>query len=167
MPDHPTSLTIGELSRRSGVAPSAIRYYEQRGLIASERTAGNQRLFARHTLRRLAVLTAGQRAGLSLQQIGDQLATLPGDRAPTRDEWAALSSGWVAAVDARIRELETLRQDLDGCIGCGCLSLSRCALLNPDDAAAAEGPGSRWLRAARRAGLGDAEARPARQGSRP
>jgi MerR family transcriptional regulator, redox-sensitive transcriptional activator SoxR len=152
MPEPAATLTIGELSRRSGVAASAIRYYEDRGLISSRRTAGNQRLFARHTLRRLAVLTAGQRAGLTLDQIRDAFATLPADRAPTREEWTALSSGWVAAVDARIRELETLRQDLDGCIGCGCLSLTRCALLNPGDAAAAEGPGSRWVRSARRAG---------------
>jgi MerR family transcriptional regulator, redox-sensitive transcriptional activator SoxR len=143
------TLGIGELARRSGLAPSAIRFYEDRGLIAAERTAGGKRVFPRHTLRRLAVLSAGQRAGLTLAEIKSAFATLPIDRAPTQAEWSALSSSWLDAVDARIRELQTLREDLGGCIGCGCLSLTRCALFNPGDEAAAEGPGSRWLRRAR------------------
>ena len=155
MPTPTATLTIGELSRRSGLAPSAIRYYEDRGLITAERTAGNQRLFPRHTLRRLAVLSAGQRAGLSLAEIRAAFDELPADRAPTQAEWTALSSTWMDAVDARIREMQALRDDLDGCIGCGCLSLTRCGLLNPGDAAAQAGPGSRWARAARAAALDD------------
>lgn len=148
MPHASTSLTIGELSRRSGTSASAIRFYEDRGLIVSERTAGNQRLFARHTLRRLAVLAAGRRVGMTLAEIGAAFATLPADRAPSQAEWTALSSTWAAMVDARIRELEALRGDLDTCIGCGCLSLTRCGLLNPEDTAATAGPGSRWVRRA-------------------
>lgn len=155
MSTHSATLTIGELSRRSGIAASAIRYYEDRGLITAERTAGGQRMFARHVLRRLAVLTAGQRAGLTLAQIREAFADLPADRAPTQAEWTALSSSWMESVDARIRELEALRRDLGGCIGCGCLSLTRCGLLNPGDEAAADGPGSRWVRTARRAAESD------------
>jgi MerR family transcriptional regulator, redox-sensitive transcriptional activator SoxR len=151
VPTPSATLTIGELSRRSGLAASAIRYYEDRGLIAAERTTGNQRLFPRHTLRRLAVLSAGQRAGLTLREIRAAFDDLPADRAPTQAEWTELSSTWMAAVDVRIRELQALRQDLDGCIGCGCLSLTRCGLLNPGDEAATAGPGSRWARAARSA----------------
>lgn len=146
---HPSpALSIGELSRRSGISASAIRFYEDRGLISSERTDGNQRQFARHTLRRLAVLAAGRRVGLSLAEIGAAFATLPADHAPSQAEWAALSQTWADAVDARIRELEALRGDLDTCIGCGCLSLTRCGLFNRDDEAAAAGPGSRWVRTA-------------------
>jgi MerR family redox-sensitive transcriptional activator SoxR len=141
-------LSIGELSRRSGLSVSAIRFYEDRGLISSERTVGNRRQFARHTLRRLAVLAAGRRVGMSLAEIGAAFATLPADRAPSQAEWSALSQTWADAVDGRIRELEALRGDLDTCIGCGCLSLTRCGLFNRDDAAAAAGPGSRWIRTA-------------------
>ncbi|PZE23364.1 MULTISPECIES: redox-sensitive transcriptional activator SoxR [unclassified Curtobacterium] len=149
MPTATDLLTIGELSRRSGIAPSAIRYYEERGLVTAERTAGNQRLFPRHTLRRLAVLAAGQRAGLSLAEIREAFDALPADRAPNPAEWTALSRRWADAVDTRIRELEALRDDLDGCIGCGCLSLTRCALVNPGDGAARSGPGPHQLHGVR------------------
>lgn len=156
MPHASSSLTIGELSRRSGTSASAIRFYEDRGLISAERTAGNQRLFARHTLRRLAVLAAGRRVGMTLAEIGAAFAVLPADRAPSQEEWTALSRTWAAAVDARIRELEALRGDLDTCFGCGCLSLTRCGLLNPDDTAASSGPGSRWVRRAEAARTAEA-----------
>lgn len=145
-------LTVGELSRRAGVTVPTLRYYEERGLIRSRRTTGNHRQFPRHTLRRLAVVAAGQVVGLTLQEIADALAELPVDRAPTQREWRRMSGQWSALVAARIRRLEALQTSLDGCIGCGCLSLGRCTLFNPADAAAAEGPGSRWLRAAEQAG---------------
>lgn len=131
-----------------------MRYYEERGLIFSVRTSTNQRRFPRHALRRLAVVAAGQRIGMSLQDIGDSLAGLPTDRAPTRTEWAQMSVGWSGRVGGRIRELQALQTSLESCIGCGCLSLDRCGLFNPADAAAAEGPGSRWARRAREAGAG-------------
>lgn len=143
-----SALTIGQLAQRAGVSVAAVRHYEARGLVASTRTAGGHRLFARHALRRLAVVAAGQRVGLSLQQVADALADLPVDRAPTAAEWEAVSGRWAALVRSRIRELEALERDLGGCIGCGCLSLTRCALFNPGDAAAAEGAGSRWVRRA-------------------
>lgn len=139
-------LTIGELARRAGVTVPTLRFYENRGLIASTRTTGNQRLFPRHTLRRLAVIAAGQRVGLTLAQIGDALAELPTSRPPTGREWRKMSAHWATIVDARIRQLAALRDSLDGCIGCGCLSLGKCTLFNPGDEAAGEGPGSRWLR---------------------
>lgn len=139
-------LTIGELSLRAGVTVPTLRYYEDRGLIVSTRTPGNQRQFARHTLRRLAVVAAGQRVGLTLALIADALAELPTGRAPTQREWQRMSEQWATIVDARIRQLAALRDSLDGCIGCGCLSLGKCTLFNPDDEAAAEGAGSRWLR---------------------
>ena len=144
-------LTVGELSRRAGVTVPTVRYYEERGLIRSQRTSGNHRLFPRHTLRRLAVVAAGQVVGLTLQEIADALAELPVDRAPTQREWRRMSQQWSELVAGRIRRLEALQTSLDGCIGCGCLSLGRCTLFNPADAAAAEGPGSRWLRAAEQA----------------
>lgn len=140
-------LTIGRVAERSGLAVSAIRYYEDLGLIAAERTEGGQRRFRREVLRRLAVIQAAQRVGLSLEEIGDALACLPRHAAPTEAEWASLSSTWRPLLDARIRVLEGLRDQLDRCIGCGCLSLEACGLRNPDDAAA-EHPGqraSRWL----------------------
>jgi MerR family transcriptional regulator, redox-sensitive transcriptional activator SoxR len=141
-------LTIGELATRAGVTVPTVRYYEERGIIRSERTGGNQRRFPRHALRRLAVVAAGQRVGLSLGEIGDALAELPADRAPTQREWTAMSAHWSTIVAARIRVLQALQTSLDGCIGCGCLSLGRCVLLNPDDEAGLEGPGSRWMRTA-------------------
>ncbi|MGY1855896.1 redox-sensitive transcriptional activator SoxR [Modestobacter sp. SYSU DS0290] len=142
-------LTIGELSHRAGLPPATLRYYEEIGLISSTRSAGGHRRYPRWTLRRLAVVAAGQRVGLPLAQIRDSLADLPTDRAPDRSEWSALSTAWRAHVDARIAELTTLRDELDGCVGCGCLSLDRCPLHNPDDEAADEGPGARLLRRAR------------------
>jgi MerR family redox-sensitive transcriptional activator SoxR len=137
-------LTIGEVARRSGVASSALRFYEERGLIASERAGSGHRRYPRHVLRRIAFVVFAQRVGLTLDEIGAELARLPADRAPTRDDWSRLSAGWVARIDARIAELERLRQGLGECIGCGCLSLDRCRLANPDDRAAGSGPGPRY-----------------------
>lgn len=141
-------LTVGEVARRAGVSVPTLRYYEQRDLICSTRSGGNQRRYPRHVLRRLAFISAAQRVGLSLDQIAMALSSLPCDRAPTRRDWTRLSTPWRRLVADRIGELEALQDSLDGCIGCGCLSLTRCRLFNPDDAAAAEGPGSRWLREA-------------------
>jgi MerR family redox-sensitive transcriptional activator SoxR len=126
-----------------------VRYYETRGLLTSVRDGGNRRRYPRSVLRRLAFVSAAQRVGLSLEEIAGSLAELPAGRTPTRADWTRLSRSWRHRVDARIAELERLREDLDGCIGCGCLSLRTCALYNPADAARAEGPGSRWVRQAR------------------
>lgn len=138
-------LTIGELARRSGVAPSGLRFYESLGLITSIRTAGNQRRYERIVLRRVAFVRTAARLGLTLDQIGDALATLPDGRTPTAADWRRLSESWRGLLDERIATLERLRDDLDSCIGCGCLSLDRCSLQNPDDRAAALGPGPRYL----------------------
>jgi len=138
-------LTIGEVSARSGVAPSALRFYEEHGLITSERSSGNQRRFRRHALRRLAFIRSAQRVGLSLDEIAEALATLPEGRTPTKADWTRLSRGWRPRIEAQIERLERLRDKLDGCIGCGCLSLRRCALQNPDDEAAPRGPGAVFL----------------------
>jgi MerR family transcriptional regulator, redox-sensitive transcriptional activator SoxR len=139
-------LTIGETARRSGVAASALRFYEERGLISSKRAGSGHRRYPRPTLRRIAFIVFAQRVGLTLEEIGDELAKLPPDRAPTRREWSRLSSGWGARIDERIAELERLKLGLTECIGCGCLSLSRCRLANPGDRAGAAGPGPRyWL----------------------
>ena len=143
-------LGIGEVSARAGVSVPTVRYYEERGLLTSVRDGGNRRRYPRSVLRRLAFVAAAQRVGLSLEEIAASLAELPEGRTPTRADWTRLSRSWRPRVDARIAELERLREDLDGCIGCGCLSLRRCALHNPGDAARGEGPGSRWLRDARR-----------------
>lgn len=139
-------LPIGEIAGRAGLSVPTVRYYESRKLITSERTAGNKRLFRRYTLRRLAIIAAGQRVGLSLAEIADALAELPADRAPTQEQWHRLSTHWAELVAARIRRLEKLQGSLDDCIGCGCLSLKKCHLFNPGDEAASEGPGSRWIR---------------------
>lgn len=139
-------LPIGEIASRAGLSVPAVRYYESRNLISSERTAGNRRVFRRYILRRLAVIAAGQRVGLTLAEIADALAELPSDRAPTQDDWHQLSTHWALLVARRIRQLEKLQGSLDDCIGCGCLSLKKCSLFNPQDEAAAEGPGSRWVR---------------------
>jgi MerR family redox-sensitive transcriptional activator SoxR len=136
-----TEITIGELSERSGIPTSAIRYYEDRGLLASRRTTGNQRRYERPMLRRLAFIRTAQRVGLSLEEIEEALATLPSSRTPTKADWTRLSRGWRPRLDARIAQLERLRDDLDGCIGCGCLSLRRCNLSNPGDVVASRGPG--------------------------
>jgi MerR family redox-sensitive transcriptional activator SoxR len=149
----PPELTIGETARRSGLSTPTLRYYELRGLIRSTRTSGNQRRYPRHTLRRLAFITAAQRVGLSLEEIAALLDTLPADRAPTRADWTRLGRPWRERIAARIAQLEALQDTLDGCLGCGCLSLARCRLYNPDDEAASEGPGSRWLRNAERTSL--------------
>ena len=140
-----TELTIGEVSERSGVAPSAIRYYEELGLVSSRRTTGNQRRYARATLRRLAFIRTAQRVGLTLDEIDRALATLPSGRTPTKADWTRLSRGWRPRLDAQIHQLERLRDTLDSCIGCGCLSLRRCALSNPGDEVADRGPGAVFL----------------------
>jgi MerR family redox-sensitive transcriptional activator SoxR len=137
-------LTIGEVSRRSGVAASALRFYEERGLISSERAGSGHRRFPRPVLRRIAFIVFAQRIGLSLAEIGAELAKLPPDRAPTRRDWSRLSSTWTARIDGEIAQLERLKAGLTECIGCGCLSLDRCKLANPDDRAAAAGPGPRY-----------------------
>ncbi len=139
-------LPIGEIASRAGLSVPTVRYYESRNLISSERTAGNKRLFRRYTLRRLAVIAAGQRVGLTLAEIAEALAELPSDKAPSQDDWHQLSTHWALLVARRIRQLEKLQGSLDDCIGCGCLSLKKCHLFNPQDEAAAEGPGSRWIR---------------------
>lgn len=138
-------LTIGQVAERSGVAPSAIRFYEERGLIASERTSGNQRRYAQPTLRRIGFVRAAQRVGLTLEEIKDALDTLPSNRTPTKADWSRLSRGWRGRLDEQIRRIELLRDRLDGCIGCGCLSLRTCSLSNPGDLAADLGPGPRYL----------------------
>ena len=136
-----TMLTIGELARRSGVATSAVRFYEARGLIASERTAGNQRRYPQSTLRRIAFVRTAQRVGLTLDEIGEALSTLPDNRTPTKADWHRLSRAWRPRLDEQIRRIELLRERLDGCIGCGCLSLRSCSLVNPGDELASYGPG--------------------------
>jgi MerR family redox-sensitive transcriptional activator SoxR len=138
------TLTIGEVSKRSGVAASALRFYEDRGLIASERAGSGHRRYPRAVLRRIAFIVFAQRIGLTLDEIGAELAKLPPDRAPNRRDWSKLSGGWTARIDERIAELERLRAGLTECIGCGCLSLERCQLANPGDRAAGTGPGPRY-----------------------
>jgi MerR family redox-sensitive transcriptional activator SoxR len=138
-------LSIGEVATRSGVAPSALRFYESLGLIKAERTSGGQRLYPRHQLRRVAFIRIAQRLGLTLDEVAEALAKLPPDRAPTKAQWARLSRSWRRRLDDRIARLESLRDDLTGCIGCGCLSLKRCTLYNPDDVASTRGPSARYL----------------------
>ncbi len=138
-------LTISELSARSGAAPSALRYYEDLGLISAERTAGNQRRYPRHMLRRIAFIRAGRQLGLSLRDIQAALDTLPPGKAPTRAQWSRAARSWQRRIDDKIAELQALSSTLGSCIGCGCLSLRRCALYNPDDVAAQHGAGARWL----------------------
>jgi MerR family redox-sensitive transcriptional activator SoxR len=137
-------LTIGEVSRRSGVASSALRFYEERGLIASERAGSGHRRYPRPVLRRIAFIVFAQRVGLSLDEIKGELDKLPPDRAPTRRDWSRLSSNWTARIDQQLAELQRLRLGLAECIGCGCLSLDRCQLANPDDRAARLGSGARY-----------------------
>lgn len=138
-------LSIGETASRSGVAASALRFYEDQGLITSRRTSGNQRQYLRSTLRRIAFVQAAQRVGLALSEIKAALDSLPEDRTPTRADWSRLSRSWRGRIDQRIAELERLRDDLDSCIGCGCLSLQRCNLYNKNDGLAERGPGARIL----------------------
>jgi MerR family redox-sensitive transcriptional activator SoxR len=138
-------LTIGALSERTGLAPSALRYYEAEGLIHSTRSSGGQRRYTRDTLRRVAFVRVAQQVGLSLDEIRSALASLPDHRTPTEADWERLSSEWRPRLDAQIALLERLRDRLTGCIGCGCLSLRHCALLNPGDVAAQRGPGPRYV----------------------
>jgi MerR family transcriptional regulator, redox-sensitive transcriptional activator SoxR len=142
-------LTIGELSARSGVAPSALRFYEAEGLIAARRTSGNQRRYERAILRRIALIQAGRAAGIPLERIRAALETLPSGRTPTRRDWERLSRSWRDELDLQIETLQALRGRLTTCIGCGCLSIDACELLNPDDEAAATGSGAHYLRADR------------------
>ncbi|WP_421725966.1 redox-sensitive transcriptional activator SoxR [Bauldia sp.] len=139
-----TVLTISEVSRRSGVAASALRFYEERGLITSERRGSGHRRYPRSILRRIAFIVFAQRIGLSLDEIGAELAKLPDHRIPKRKDWAKLSRAWTARIDARITELERLRDGLTECIGCGCLSFDRCQLANPKDSAGRSGTGPRY-----------------------
>ncbi|MEH1101858.1 redox-sensitive transcriptional activator SoxR [Micromonospora sp. CPCC 205561] len=139
------SLTIGQLATRSGVAPSALRYYERLGLIRAERTGGNQRRYARTELRRVAFVRISQQVGISLEEIREALDSLPSARTPTTEDWARLSLTWRERLNEKIRLMTKLRDDLDGCIGCGCLSLQRCTLYNPGDSLAGEGPGARLV----------------------
>ncbi len=138
-------LAIGELSARSGVAASALRFYEAEGLIQARRTEGNQRRYPRATLRRVALVQAGRAAGIPLAQIRDALDGLPSERTPSRRDWERLSRDWRADIDRRIATLRAVRDRLTTCIGCGCLSIDRCSLLNPEDEAAALGPGAHYL----------------------
>ena len=138
-------LTVGQLSARSGAAISALHFYEARGLIASRRTAGNQRRYPRHMLRRVAFIRASQRVGLPLATIKQALDQLGDSRTPTRSDWARLSAAWRDDLDARIAQLQRLRDSLTGCIGCGCLSLDTCQLANPGDRLGNDGPGARNL----------------------
>jgi MerR family redox-sensitive transcriptional activator SoxR len=145
-------LTITEVSRRSGVAASALRFYEERGLIKSERAGSGHRRYARPVLRRIAFIVFAQRMGLSLEEVGAELAKLPANRVPERSDWAKLSAGWTKRIDERIAELERLREGLTQCIGCGCLSLQQCRFANPGDRAGRLGSGPRYWIADRRDG---------------
>ena len=138
-------LTVGEVASRSGVAVSAIHFYESKGLIASRRNAGNQRRYARDVLRRVAIIKVAQRIGMPLASIGDALATLPSGKTPTAKDWRRMSAAWKANLDERIEKLTMLRNQLNQCIGCGCLSIKDCRLRNPADELSAEGPGARLL----------------------
>ena len=140
-----SGLTIGELSRRTGIAASALRFYEAEGLIHATRTEGGQRRYARDVIRRVSFMRIAQQVGLSLDEIRAALASLPDERTPTRRDWERLSSSWRPLLDARIEMLERLRDRLSGCIGCGCLSLDICPLYNPDDTLGGRGPGARLL----------------------
>jgi len=137
-------LNIGDVARRSGVAASALRFYEERGLIRSERAGAGQRRYPRSVLRRIAFIVFAQRIGLSLEEISGELAKLPSDRVPTGRDWSRLSGTWTKRIDERIAELERLRAGLTQCIGCGCLSLDRCQLSNPGDRVGRQGPGPRY-----------------------
>ncbi len=143
-------LTVGEIARRSGFAESAIRYYDKLGLLTATRTSGGQRRFERSALRRLAFIRAARNVGLSLDEIAAALASLPSARTPTRADWTRLSRGWRHRLDEQITALTALRDGLDSCIGCGCLSLQRCAISNPADTARTGGPGAAYLPAALR-----------------
>ncbi|WP_027818647.1 redox-sensitive transcriptional activator SoxR [Paraburkholderia bannensis] len=140
-----SAISIGELAKRSGVAASAIRFYEEQGLISSTRTAGGQRQYRRETLRRVGFIRAAQAVGLNLSEIRSVLETLPGQRTPTKRDWERLSRAWQPLLQERIDGLIALRDQLASCVGCGCLSLTACSLYNPDDAARRRGSGARYL----------------------
>ena len=142
----PNEIPIGELSRRSGVSASALRFYERQGLIAADRTHGNQRRYPGVTLRRVALIQAGKAAGIPLERIKQALDTLPTGKSPTKRDWERLSSSWRKEIDERIETLQAIRGRLTTCIGCGCLSLRTCALLNPEDEAGSLGGGAHYLR---------------------
>ena len=138
-------LTISEIARRSGVAASALRFYEERGLIKSERAGSGHRRYPRSVLRRIAFIVFAQKMGLTLEEVGAELGKLPSNRVPERADWAKISGGWTQRIDERIAELQRLREGLTRCIGCGCLSLKQCQLANPGDRAARQGAGPRYL----------------------
>jgi MerR family transcriptional regulator, redox-sensitive transcriptional activator SoxR len=138
-------LTIGQMAARSGVTVSTLHFYEAKGLIRSRRTAGNQRRYHRDSLRRVAFIRAAQRVGISLSMIGEALDRLPEGRTPTREDWAELSANWRRELDGRMEQLRRLRDDLTDCIGCGCLSMARCGLVNPYDTYGRQGPGAQRL----------------------
>ncbi|MFJ9694542.1 redox-sensitive transcriptional activator SoxR [Kitasatospora sp. NPDC101183] len=146
-------LSVGEVARRAGIATSAVRFYEEQGLISSERTTGNQRRYRRHVLRRLSLVLVAKRLGIPLSEVAEVFAALPEDRMPGKHDWERISRRWTEQLRARRLELERLEAELTGCIGCGCVSLRRCRVLNPGDELAAEGPGPRLL-----PHLGDTEA---------
>ncbi len=149
------SLTVSDVVRRSGFAPSALRYYEREGLISAERSEGGQRRYARAVLRRLAFIRAARHVGLSLDEVRRSLNELPRSRTPTKDDWTRISRMWRQRLNEEIAALEALRDGLDSCIGCGCLSLQRCRIANPGDIAAADGPGAVYLpRPLRETGVG-------------
>jgi MerR family transcriptional regulator, redox-sensitive transcriptional activator SoxR len=148
-------LAIGDLSRRTGVATSALRFYEEQGLIHAERTTGGQRRYHREVIRRVSFIRIAQQVGLSLGEIADVIATLPDRRTPTRDDWHRVSASWRTRIERQITLLERLRDELDGCIGCGCLSLDVCPLHNPGDVLGKQGPGPRIML---RGGSGDDDA---------
>jgi MerR family redox-sensitive transcriptional activator SoxR len=153
MPDNfeerpaPLGQTVGEVAKRSGVPVSTIHFYERKGLIRSWRSEGNQRRFPREVLRRIAVIKVAQRAGIPLAKVREALSELPMDRAPTREDWMRLSARWRDDLEVRIHRLTKLKDELDGCIGCGCLSTSFCPLRNPDDVLSSRGPGPRLIEA--------------------
>ncbi len=138
-------LTVGEVAKRSGVAVSALHFYEEKGLIQSERNAGNQRRYPRHVLRRVGIIKTAQQLGISLRAIQEAFEALPEDRCPRSGDWAHLAEKWRSDLDNRIQKLVRLRDQMDQCIGCGCLSIGQCPLRNPMDKLAAEGPGARLL----------------------
>ena len=138
-------LSVGEVARRSGVAVSALHFYEAQGLLSAERSGGNQRRYRRHVLRRVAFVRAAQMLGISLAEIAKALQQLPQQRTPTKSDWTRLSTAWRASLDQRIADLQALRDQLQGCIGCGCLSLKACRLYNPADVLAGQGPGPQRL----------------------
>ncbi|TMD40742.1 MAG: redox-sensitive transcriptional activator SoxR [Chloroflexi bacterium] len=154
----PETLTVGEVARRSGFAPSALRFYERAGLIRAERSEGGQRRYRRVVLRRLAFVRAARHVGLSLDEVREALARLPESRTPTREDWARLSSSWRQRLDAEIEGLLALRDRLTSCIGCGCLSLKKCRISNPNDMAARSGPGAVFLPSRLREPLPDVKA---------